>query len=602
MLGSEKLEEISGLISAVGASRKPQLMEHLEETSPEHHEALQRVLEALPTAIVKPIVECITALTDPSFGLSGHQRINQICRHLGTDPRSYREATRTLEVLASQIYLDEKLDTLTGEALQVLDDNGILGLKTADKIGRFLLSTERRNGQMHRAGTQLWVTDDKHELQDWKDLSTELRYHDTLWGPRAASEVLYKATHAKENAISKFGSTRITEVVEHRLPFFEDLIPNETLVVSEPTVVMLPTADMERAWVKVDPIPPHLLEGKSQYELFETVNRYVQLDPAFHDPALLPTLQAIYVSILAFATVVQPTWIYQMQHVSIRLDTGNTPQNYAAYRPETKTIWVSNAPLSAWAILSELAHALDDELWDPDGFASGQAGNPLANLASILRPYYSTIANKRAEFVFENMMERTVPKEPLEGWRKKPLPIPPLLEAMQIPENKRDLVDDILCCWPSLLETLPRGIAMEQLGFERGQGRGEILLLTALQEGVIQGPNGLVIDFEKMKKAFLELEVGYYLASHEVFSRFFSQYVRMYWAQNGLPFGPAVLPGDLDPQTVANLTPLFHDALMRAQILDRDHRSDLLDQEELRQKVAAILMVGTAFVVSERLL
>lgn len=143
---------------------------------------------------------------------------------------------------------------------------------------------------------------------------------------------------------------------------------------------------------------------------------------------------------------------------------------------------------------------------------------------------------------------------------------------------------------------------MEQLGFERGQGRGEILLLTALQEGVIQGPDGLVVDFEKMKKAFLELEVGYYLASHEVFSRFFSQYVRMYWAQNGLPFGPAVLPGDLDPQTVANLTPLFHDALMRAQILDRDHRSDLLDQEELRQKVAAILMVGTAFVVSERLL
>lgn len=587
MSGSVYLDELSGMFRVVAKAQHPDFLSFLEPDGADHKRVLLDIFERLPRSKVRVVVDTMAALTDPTYGLPGHETLNAVVRNLGDEPRSYREARRVFDVLSSQLEQSEKLNKLAGQAFELLDENGVLGMKSTDWLARLVhaVDTRRDRWLLHevRGGTELVMREDRYLLSDLKELRDSLSYHDPLWGRRAASRVLYPATHSKALKKEEVGSSRLSKAhlpVLDSLPFIEKVLPYETLTVDEPSVVLLPTRNLERAKVRFDPIPEQLVQGRSNEELYDFVSTYFDLDRAFLEHR--KTLEVIYISVYAFVTVVQSEWIHQLKPVRISLRQASE-RNYAAYEPAEKQIWISTAPLSAWALLAELAHALDDELWDPPGFASGEGGNPLANFAEVVRPYYASQGQKRAESVYDAMVESAF-SGPIEA---KTISLSDLMDRAQLDPRLRGLIFQAILTF-DFEDAAVRAQVRKLFGFDQGRGRGEMLMMQALSRAIVQDSDGTpLVSVPAFRDAFIELEMAYILAPHELFSRFFSQYTRMYWAQQGFPFGPSSLPGDIGPEQVAELSAMFNDALLRAQELDFKGRNATLEKESFQQKMVA---------------
>lgn len=302
----------------------------------------------------------------------------------------------------------------------------------------------------------------------------------------------------------------------------------------------------------------------------------------------------------AFVSVVQSLWVHQMRDVHIGFRPGST-RNYAAYMPPTKTIWLSTAPLSAWALLSELAHAMDDALWDPPGFASQHGGNPLASFAEILRPYYAAAAKERARTLSDQMMRIALHPDVVQELQGGGVALEDIVRGMSVPPALQDVLGDLLST-VDLENATQRAEARQILRLDQGRGRGEMWMLRAIQRSIRDTSRGPVVDGAALRAALVELEEAYLLAPHELFSRYFSQYVRMYWAQMGLGFGPQTLPGDIDPHHVAELSETFNDALLRAQELDYKGLDKKAASSMWQQQAVAALLSLVGIGYSERLI
>ena len=112
--GAEILTELAAALQTIGVGSKPELMKVLDKVSRDHHLLLAQILERLPSATVKPVVETVIALTDPTSGIPGTEKVHQLARHLGLDPRSYREAAKTLELLGIQNPVEQRVVVVNG--------------------------------------------------------------------------------------------------------------------------------------------------------------------------------------------------------------------------------------------------------------------------------------------------------------------------------------------------------------------------------------------------------------------------------------------------------------------------------------------------------
>jgi len=596
--GSEKLEETSSLLRAIGSGSKPRLMNRLKEVSSDHHRELSAILDKIPSVVVAPIVEMVIALTDPTSGLSGCQEIHRVSRHLGLDPRSYREASRTLSVLSDLVKTNRNLDLLVFQGIQILETKGVLGLSGVDKVARFLISVDRRSGNMQRVGPELIVTDDRHHLEDWQRMAKESYFHDPLWGPRAASLVLYPSIHKSKGVeATRYGSSIVSD---RKLPILKDILPEETLVVDEPMMVMLSSKHVERGMVRVDPIPKALIEGIGQSELYARASQYFDIDIKLEEPRLLATMQVVYISIRAFVSIVQSRWVHQMKGVRIRVSDDST-RNFSFYHPKTKTIWITSAPLSAWALLHELSHALDDELWDPIGFASCNDGNPLASITSILLPYYASMAKERSQAVWRTMFNGVFPQEMREELSKGPVRLDEVISSLDVSEERKRASFKIVVQGGDLRKPHNRERARNRLNMR--SARGELLVLSSIQDAIVDTGDGkLSVDLKLLRDSFLEHEELQVLAPPEIFARFFSQYARTYWSQSGWAFGVSGLPGDLDPTILASLVPTFNDALLRSQLIDQTQLTIWTAKEENKSRLFAASLVALGFIISEGIL
>lgn len=596
MSGALWLRETSALLRAMGACRKPDLLERLERVSVDHHRVLLALLEELPGAMTRPVMAALAYLTSPGSGFPGKENIFSLVSRLGHDPRSCREASRQLDSLASCIEEDSVFDGVVGRALSRMNDEGVLRMSEADTVSRFLFSGSRHLGEMTLFGGSLSFLGESHKISDWISMLERVRKEEPLAGPRAASLALYAGTHSKIDRLDAYAGDREVQVIE-RLPVLDSILPDETLVVRERSRVLLPSSTMERSWIAVDPIPNHLTEGVPSSDLFDFVSVYLRPDRMLLEPELRSTLEVVYVSTLAMATVVSPEWIGQLRGVEVRVMSSGS-KNFSAYEPQTRTIWISTSPLSAWSLLHELAHAIDDELFDGPGMASEQAGSSLGAMADLLRPHYRAMAEARARWVCEAMLSRGLGEDLTKRLRKETLPLIEVLN--EVDRDRADLLFSIVVSGGDLHYPEARSAARALLGHTEGDGRGQILLLAAVQDGLVWGPDGVPrVDIEEMETSVVDFETSYFLASPELFARLFSQYVRMFWRQNGWAFGPDRLPGDLEPETVPVLVPMLHDALLRTQVMDIRMASETMGREELNQKILAVLLSAFAFVHTE---
>jgi hypothetical protein len=76
------------------------------------------------------------------------------------------------------------------------------------------------------------------------------------------------------------------------------------------------------------------------------------------------------------------------------------------------------------------------------------------------------------------------------------------------------------------------------------------------------------VNIDMLWPLFLYRQLQYLLSNRELFARFFDQYARMYFAQEGKPYGQTVRPGDASEQVVADNAGHLLQALREAQLQD----------------------------------
>lgn len=563
------LRELADAMGTIGVASHPENLDQIWETSPEHAKVLVCLLEDIPRAIVRPIVECLKPLCNERSGIASPQAA-QLCRvvtHLGTDPRSYREGVRTLRTIERIIESDDKLDDFVGRCLGLLDKEGVLGRRRLNQLARFLRALDKRPGTLVLNKKMLSVGDDDLLLTDLRDLHGHLGHHSKLWGPRAASEVLYPQTHT-------FGSlTKVKTPVRG------------TLVVDEPSLALVPAKTAAPEWQRVDPIPKGLTVADPKAEM----QPYLHLVGAWDDPDLRSTLDVLYLGLRVVDSIVQKQWMNRLR-LLVRLH--DTPGNRACYQPETAELHLWRGPMSGWAVVHELAHAIDDNLFDGPGLASDQHGHPLASFAAIVRPEYRGVAEQRANWVWDGTLTKNFSGS-LQAAAKsgQTVPLGEVLDAIPWPVPFWRVISEQL-----VIGTEPVTEQTVTEAFGEPLGEGAHRLFGILQGGLIyDDQRNALIDWKKAKAAFLEQELNYLLSNREIFARFFDQYARLYWNQLGRPYGPTTRPGDLDPYVLAAHVPTFHEALVEAQIIDMGHITGFSGDQYVEDTVGAVGVAAILF-------
>lgn len=600
MSGARSIRELAALLSTIGTHSRPQLFEAMQRESPEHAAVLEELVQRIPARVYRPIVELVIALTKPGFGLPGMEPPNQVARHLGTDVRSFREASRNLKILAKIVQQNPLLNRTTGEGVQLLEDRGALALEPIEAIARMLHGLGRRKNHLELQGHLLLATDEKHNVDDWKDQVKQLEEHDPLWARRAASRVLYAETHRK--APNNPEETRSNTHVD--LPVLGDILPNEEVVVEEAQILPLPAESYTlEQFGATKTIPPGLIQGQSTKDLTDWLRLFVRLDPAFDKTENREILEAVYLSVYAFASITQDDWVWRLRDVSISLDE-QSGRDTATYQPRTRTITLTRGPRSAWALLSELAHATDHILsGQPLMFATSIDDHPLCHFVEVARPHYRPGAEQRARELWALVEKNLFSRQLKEAFAQGPVPVEKAIEQIGEPGVPSPLFVEVVTNYSwDLKKARNRERLREAQGFSPQQGRSEIVLLTAMQRALVQRGIHLAIDPEKLKNAFVDLETEYALSPHEIFARYLNQYTRLFWADQENPFGPESLPGEISRREVVDLSKEFQDAYSRAQVMDIEALQGKTAEQSLQQQAVAIGLSAITLISSERLI
>ncbi len=556
------LRELADTLGTIGVASHPENLDQIWEASDEHAKVMVCLLEDIPRAVVRPIIECLQRLCDARSGLATPQA-PQLCRvitHLGTDPRSYREAVHTLRAIERVLAPDTKLDDFVGRCLGVLDKEGVLGRRRLSQLARFLRALDKRPGTLVLHKRMLSVGDDDLLLSDLHDLHGHLGHHSSLWGPRAASEVLYPQTHS-------YGT--LTKV---KMPV------RGTLVVDEPSLALIPARTAQPEWQRVDPIPKGLTVADPQTEM----QPYLHLTGSVDDPDLRSTLDVLYLGLRVVDSIVQKQWMNRLR-LLVRLH--DAPGNRACYRPDTAELHLWRGPMSGWAVVHELAHAIDDNLFDGPGLASDQHGHPLASFAAIVRPEYRSVAEERTRWVWDGTISHNFHGSlQAAATSGQTVPLAEVLDSIPWPEPFWRVISEQL-----VIREEPVDEQSVNEAFGQPMGEGAHRLLNVLQWGLVRDEQSrALIDWKKAKEVFFEQELNYSLSNREIFARFFDQYARLYWNQIGRPYGPTARPGDLNPHVLAAHVPTFHGALVEAQIIDMGHITGFAGAQYVEDTVGAV--------------
>jgi hypothetical protein len=563
------LLELTDAMRAIGKGSSSETMEQISSVSVDHHRQLLQILEHLPAATLRPVVECILQICDQRAGLPSQESAHlcRIARHLGVDPRSYREAARTFRVLADQIPTDSELDRVIGGALGVLDERGVLGRRRILELARFFVGANRRPGSVFLDNHLLGVADEDLLLADLVDYNAALQKHSPLWGPQAAALTLYPETQS-------YGAV---------LPKVETPLAR-TLLVDRPARALLPGRTVQRRWLRVDPIPAALKTVDPEKDMAP----YVTLeDPsAWQAPERRPTLDVVYAGVRVAMSIVQPLWLNRLR-LRVRL----VPErgNRACYIADAGEIRVWDGPLSAWSIVHEMAHAIDDVLVVGPGMASEERSNPIHSFTTLVRPHYRDVAERFAKTIWQGMLKNGLDDEVRRRLSKGLVPLEEVVEGLPwLEPDKRDAVVSLVRDSVEVHESDVRRV----LGEDRPLNGGEVPLITALHDSVVEDDQERAwIDINLGWPAFRYAELQYLLSDREIFARFFDQYARLYLAQLGAPYGPSKRPADLDPPELAALVPAFHKAMVEAQVLDLGHIASFTGR---RVQEDTVLSIGIA--------
>lgn len=551
--GRGLLLELAEAMYAIGRAGTPDVVEQVESVAPAHSKVLRRVLEDIPQATIRPIVECLVQLCDQRSGFVSDDAAD-LCRlvcHLGVDPRSYREAARALLFLGEHIEPDSQLDGLVGRALAVLNDNGVLGRRRMLQVMRFLVGLQRRPRTVVLRSAVLHVADEQLSLADLETYDEALKHHSTLWGPKAAALALYPDTQ-------KYGAVDLEKI---HAPL------TRTLTVERPARVLLPGRSAQRRWLRVDPIPQALTHP----EPIQDMAPFIQLDPPgrWATPEMRSTLEVVYAGARVAFSIVQALWLSRLR---LTMKIVDEPGNKSCYMPGDKAIYVWRGPMSAWSVIHEIAHAIDDVLHDGPGFASSEPRNPLHGFVTLVRPHYRDVAERRARTLWNGMLRNGTSEAMASRLRAGLVPVDDVVDSLgwlrpELRPAIRQLITDDR---PPGMTQLLHAIA----GSGQPLHGGELSLLQALNESHVTAPDGTdQINVELGWEPFRHAQVSYLLSDHELFARFFDQYARMYMAQLKAPFGPTTAPGFLEAGEFAALVPIFHKAMLEAQVLDLGHIS-----------------------------
>ena len=562
--GSQILEDLADSLSKIGICSHPEGMSQIFDISKGHSEVLVSILERLPAATIRPIVECFHRLSKGGYGAETPQReqIFWLATHLGIDPRSYREAVRTLLAFSHVLRTDPELDEISGRCLRVLNDQGVLGLRRIRELARFLVALDKRPGKLRIKGCELFIGDEDLNLHDLEEFSVQLNHHSKLWGKRAAAQVLFQSSQS-------FGA--LTRV---RTPL------RGTLVVDEPSLALIPGRSMVMAWSTVHPIPDSLKVANPAVEMAPYIDLCLESD--WRDPELRSMLDVIYAGLRVVSSIVQTKW---MSRLRLRAVIHREVANRACYRPDIGEIHFWRGPLSAYSVVHEMAHAIDDLLFDGPGLASDHDGHPLASFAAIVRPEYRPMAEKRAQFIWRGSLEGNfsdkVAKTAMSGGKSL---LSEVIDSIDWPKPFMAVVAEQL-----LVNMEPLDQDEVDGAFGERMGSDTLRLLNMLQHGIVRdGRGAFVVDWERSRSWFMQQELDYLLSNREIFARFFDQYARLYWNDIGHPYGPVVRPGDLDPFVLHANVPEFHTALLEAQIIDMGHIQTYGKEEAILNTAAAL--------------
>ncbi len=526
-------------------------MHRIHQLAPYHWVALDKIVEKVPRSVVRPIIECIGRLCDPHAGLPGAdaEPLCRLAKHVGADPRSYREAARTLELLRRQIRANSQLDEVIGNALALLDQQGVTGRKRLLELARFFIAVQRRPDVLGLRDQTLVVGDEDLVLHDLNTYLSELDKHSVLWGPQAAALVLYPDTQ-------QYGATSLPKV---KTPL------RRTLVVEEAAQVLIPGRSSARRWVRVDPIPAGLKVAEPR-EAIKEMDPFMELVPAsaWLEPDRHDTLEVVYAGVRVMAAIVQPLWLSRLR-LRVRLQSGAL--NKASYVQANKEISIWEGPLSAWAMVHELAHAVDDALLDTSGFASDKPGHPLNAFTDMVRPAYRDVAERRSRTIWDGLLKVAFRPDVLSRMRKGLVSLDDVVAGLRVLNAEERQTARELIASAELLEP-----GRVDRAFDRPTDPGAFLLLASLQEGLVTDDQGQPwIDIEAAYGPFRHEQLVYLLSGHEIFARFFDQYARLYFRQLGAPYGPNCKSADLEPDELARWVPDFHTAMVEAQLLDLGH-------------------------------
>lgn len=574
------LLELEEAMRSISLGSRPENLEQIEDASRHHHALISQILEHVPAAVVQPVVECIVQLTDPRAGLPSPDcvALRETALRLGSDPRSYQEASDILEQLAEQVPEGSHLDQVLGSALTLLDQRGVLGRKRLFELARFLVGVERRPGTLTTDNQVLAVADEDLLLSDLKEYNDSLRQHSSLWGPQAAAMVLYPETQ-------RFGA--LLEKVRPSM--------HRTLTVDRPSRALLPGRTLKQRWIRIDPVPPQL----KRIDPIADIDPYVQFLPLerWRDPKMRDALDAAYAGVVIAMAIVQPLWLSKFK---LQIYLVDEPGNKACFIPEKSQIYIWSGPLAVWSVVHEMAHVIDDMLYPGPGNASEQPGHPLNAFTALVRPYYRDVCEKRAESIWMGMIKNGISEPIRRRLRRGLTPLEDVLGGLGwLRDEERPAVRELL-----LNEV---DIEPDQLDAALAPGHrlngGELPLLLGLQDSIVELPDGeLLVNIQHGWDLFRFTELNYLLSDREIFARFFDQYCRLYLNQLGAPYGIAVRPGDLPPTELAALVPTFHKAMMDAQLLDlghvvRFHGRELESDTILSLGVAAgLLALGVEFI------
>lgn len=518
--GRQLLLRLADAFHTIGVTSHPENMRQIWASSSDHAKLLVSILEGLPRATVRPVIDCVRRLCEMSPDLRTSASGLQLCRvamHLGTDPRSYREAVRTFRVMADMLDSDCHLDELVGRCLEVLEREHVLGLRSISRIARFLRSLDRRPGTLVLKGSCVSVADDDMDLTFLKNLLQELDHYSPLWGSRAATEVLHPD-------VQRYGAVDV--------PVPASLVPAESELLSplpSPLTVPDPVSEV-RPFLVVSGVAGH--EDKD-------------------------TMDALYLSMRIVDSIVQKMWMNRFRlHVVIQ----DGPGNHLRYH--SGALHVPRGRFTPWDLVRQMAHAIDDQLFDGPGFASDHVSHPLASFASIVRPFMRSSAEDMASSSWDRWISR---------W-----------------------FDGSLAHAVRSGHTTPRIEVCQEVGpsgLSEAEASGDERLLRMCSDS-----SSDVVDWSQIKDDFIQQELQRLLSNRHVFSRFFEQYARLYWHQLGRPYGPVSLPGDVDPHILAAHVSTFHEALLEAQVIDMGHIHDVFTQEYMETTLGAAgiaaLLVG----------